>query len=57
MRKFQSGIAAALLAAALCVGATGCGQSEETTHDYKVEAEAVACVSADDCFLCSGISE
>ena len=62
MGRHQTGIAAALLAAALCVGAAGCGQQEqpeETAHDYKTEAEAVAasCVSKDDCYLCGGISE
>lgn len=48
----------ALIIAALC---TGCGQqaSKEVKRDFKAEAEAVyvSCVSADDCFLCSGMSE
>ena len=60
MARFRASIAAALLSAALCVGVTGCGQKQaEVRHDYKAEAEAVAgsCVSKDDCFLCTGITE
>ncbi len=50
-----------LLALMITAFFTGCGQqtAEEVTHDFKAEAEAVYayCVSQDDCFLCSGMSE
>ena len=60
MTKYKARMAAAVLAALICIATAGCGQEQaETKRDYKAEAETVAsfCVSTDDCYLCSGISE
>ena len=50
-----------LLALIIAALYTGCGQqaNKEVKRDYVAEAEAVyaSCVSQDDCYLCSGMSE
>lgn len=52
-------IASVALSAVMLIGMIGCGQKQETTPDYKAEAEALyqSCASKEDCYLCGNTTQ